>query len=68
MRMTLSSIPGTSDLLKQARMPFAVLVQPLAPTHPGEEPLQVAAPALTTASPPFWLHLVHDCFPWGPAR
>lgn len=44
--MTFSSIPGTSDLLKQARMPFAVLVQPLAPTHPEEEPLQVVVSTL----------------------
>ena len=44
LRLTFSSIPGSSDLLKQASMPFAVLVQPLAPTHPQEEPLQVQLP------------------------
>ena len=49
MRLTFSSVPGSSDLLKQARMPFAVLVQPLAPTQPGEEALQVGSSACQLA-------------------
>lgn len=41
LRLTLNCIPSTQDLLQQSNMPLAVLVQPLAPPHPGEEPLQV---------------------------
>jgi len=48
MRLTLNSIPSSSDLLKQSKMPMAVLVQPLAPTHPGEDPLQAPPTPLHT--------------------
>ena len=41
MRLTLNCVPASSDLLQQSSMPLAVLIQPLAPTQPGEAPLQV---------------------------
>ena len=41
MRSTLNSIPVSSDLLRTAAMPLAVIVQPLAPAMPGDDVIQV---------------------------
>lgn len=41
MRCTINQIPCTADLLTTSGMQLALLVQPLALSHPSEEPIQV---------------------------
>ncbi|GLT85060.1 hypothetical protein SLE2022_032620 [Rubroshorea leprosula] len=41
MRCTINQIPCTADLLSTSGMQLALLVQPLALSHPSEEPIQV---------------------------
>ncbi|KAG7992093.1 hypothetical protein I3843_02G110500 [Carya illinoinensis] len=41
MRCTISQIPCTADLLTTSGMQLALLIQPMALSHPSEEPVQV---------------------------
>ncbi|XP_018839308.1 protein transport protein Sec24-like At4g32640 [Juglans regia] len=41
MRCTISQIPCTADLLTTSGMQLALLIQPLALSHPSEEPVQI---------------------------
>ncbi|KAJ5094426.1 Sec23/Sec24 beta-sandwich [Penicillium angulare] len=40
-RLTLNSIPATSDFLAQTGLPMGMILQPLAPLDPGEQPIPV---------------------------
>jgi protein transport protein SEC24 len=42
MRCTINQIPCTVDLLSTSGMQLALMVQPLALSHPSEEPIQVS--------------------------
>ena len=44
-RSTLNSMPMSSDLLRTAAMPLALIVQPLAQAMPGDDVPQVASAA-----------------------
>lgn len=50
MRLTLNCIPSSAEMVSLSGMPLAVLVQPLAPPQPGEEPIQVSPPIQRTAT------------------
>ena len=40
-RLTLNSIPSSSDFLSQTGLPLGMILQPLAPLDPGEQPIPV---------------------------
>ncbi|KAJ5523055.1 hypothetical protein N7513_012599 [Penicillium frequentans] len=40
-RLTLNNIPATSDFLSQTGLPMGMVLQPLAPLDPGEQPIPV---------------------------
>ncbi|KAJ6020683.1 hypothetical protein N7540_006187 [Penicillium herquei] len=40
-RLTLNNIPATSDFLSQTGLPLGMILQPLAPLDPGEQPIPV---------------------------
>jgi protein transport protein SEC24 len=41
MRMTVNCAPASKELVQQSKLPFGVLMQPLADVGPGEEPVPV---------------------------